>query len=147
MADDFAKLPTPKEMPPQVIQRIKDLKCPPPIRASKFSARINVLNAEMQKQADEIKILENQIEDLEKRYKISFSCENNPKFDLQSRDIPRIDLSGNLTNLILDFHIWQARAGIGGVQGDQGDQGKRGLNAEQGPPGIPGYYGIRGDMK
>ena len=144
---DFAKLPTPKEMPPQIVQRIKDLKCPPAIRPSQASARINALNAAMQKQADEIKLLEKQVEDLEKRYKISFSCENNPKFDLQSRDLPRVDLSGNLTNLILDFNLWPARAGIKGVNGDQGEQGNRGLNAEQGPPGILGYYGIRGDMK
>ena len=55
---DFAKLPTPKEMPPQIVHRIKDLKCPPAIRPSQASARINALNAAMQKQADEFLVLE-----------------------------------------------------------------------------------------
>jgi hypothetical protein len=147
MADDFAKLPTPTEMPAKIVQRIKDLRCPPAIRPSQVSARINALNAAMQKQADEIELLEKQIDDLEKRYKISFTCENNPKFDLKSSNMPQMDISGSLTNLILDFHLWQARAGIQGINGDQGEQGKRGDNAEQGPPGISGYYGIRGDTK
>ena len=147
MADDFAKLPTPKEMPPQIVQRLQDLKCPPPIRPSKASARINALNAAMQKQASEIELLEKQVGDLEKRYKISFSCENNPKYDLGSSDLPKMDISGNLTNLILDFHLWQARAGIQGINGDQGDQGVTGLSLGQGPQGISGYYGVRGDMK
>jgi len=147
MADDFAKLPIPTETPPKIIQRIKDLKCPPPIKPSQVSGKVNGLNLAMQKQASEIELLEKQVDDLEKRYKISFSCENNPKYDLNSSDIPRMDISGNLTNILLDFHLWQSRAGVQGIDGDQGEQGHRGENAAQGPPGIMGYYGVRGDMK
>ena len=144
----FAKLAPPKTMPASQIQRIKDLKCPPPIRPSKQSVKIKALNAEMQKQADEIAILEKQVEDLEKRYKISFSSDGNvPKFDLKSGDVPRLELSGSVNNIILDFHLWQARAGIKGLPGAQGNQGEVGDSPLQGIQGPPGYYGVRGDAK
>ena len=146
-ADEFAKLELPKEMPAKIVQRIKDLKCPPPIRPSQVSGRVNGLNSLMQDQANAIKILEEHVKDLEKRYKISFSCENTPKFDLQPSEHPQIDMSGNLTNIILDFHLWQARAGIEGIPGDQGEQGIRGENSLPGPTGLIGYYGVRGDLK
>lgn len=144
----FAKLEPPKTLPASQIQRIKDLKCPPPIRPSKQSAKIKALNAEMQKQASEIEILEKQVEDLEKRYKISFSSNGDaPKFDLKSGDVPRLELSGSVNNVLLDFHLWQARAGIKGLPGTQGNQGGLGDSPLQGTQGPPGYYGIRGDTK
>jgi len=147
MSDDFAKLKTPEKIPPAVEQRIKDLKCPPPIKPSQVSVKINALNLAMQAQMNEIKLLVDQVNDLEKRYKISFSCKNNPKMNLQSQELPQMELGGNLTNLILDFRLWQAEAGIEGIYGDQGEQGSRGTNAVQGIQGISGYYGIRGDTK
>lgn len=144
----FAKLTPPKTMPASQIQRIKDLKCPPPIRPSKQSVKIKALNAEMQKQASEIEILEKQVEDLEKRYKIAFSSDGGaPKFDLQSGDVPRLEISGSVNNVLLDFHLWQARAGIKGIPGVQGNQGKQGDSPLQGTQGPPGYYGVRGDTK
>lgn len=145
--DDFAKLPPPTEMPPQIVQRIKDLKCPPPIRPSQMSAEINALNAAMKAQDDAIKLLEDQVDNLEDRYKISFTAEKSPKFDLKPTELPRIDINGTLTNIILDFHLWNAQAGIEGLPGEQGIQGDRGVDALQGPTGISGYYGVRGDMK
>lgn len=144
----FAKLEPPKTMPASQIQRIKDLKCPPPIRPSKQSAKIKALSAEMQRQASEIEILEKQVEDLEKRYKISFSINGDaPKFDLKSGDVPRLELSGSVNNVLLDFHLWQARAGIKGLPGTQGNQGELGDSPLQGTQGPPGYYGVRGDTK
>lgn len=144
----FAKLTPPKTMPASQIQRIKDLKCPPPIRPSKQSVKIKALNAEMQKQASEIEILEKQVEDLEKRYKIAFSSDGGaPKFDLQSGDVPRVEISGSVNNVLLDFHLWQARAGIKGLPGVQGNQGQPGDSPLQGTQGPPGYYGVRGDTK
>ena len=146
-ADDFAKVDPPKEMPASVVQRIKDLKCPPPILPSKASAKINALNSAMEAQATEIAILEELVTNLESRYKISFTCDNNPQFDLTNTELPRIDLSGNLTNISLDLHLWEAQSGPIGLPGDQGEMGIRGSNALEGPPGISGYYGIRGDTK
>ena len=147
MSDGFAKLEPPKEMPAKIVQRIKDLKCPAPIRPTQASAQINALNSEMQKQASAIELLEKQVADLEKRYKISFTCNNTPKYDLKGDETPRIDMTGNLTNLVLDFHLWSSKKGIEGIHGDQGEQGDRGQNAYQGPGGVSGYYGVRGDMK
>jgi len=147
-ADEFAKLEVPKEMPAKIVQRIKDLKCPPPLRPSQVKGKIQRLDNMMQAQVEAIKILEDHVNDLEGRYKISFSCETTPKFDLQPSEHPRIDKSGNLTSgIILDFHLWQARAGIEGIPGDQGEQGIRGENSLPGPTGIIGYYGVRGDLK
>ena len=95
----------PKIMPPQVVKRIQDLRCPPPILPSKVTAKINVLNAAMQAQMNEIEVLESLVSNLESRYKISFTCNNNPKFDLNSENAtPKIDLSGNLTNINLDLY-------------------------------------------
>ena len=135
-------------MPASQIQRIKDLKCPPPIRPSKQSAKIKALNAEMQKQASEIEILEKQVEDLEKRYKIAFSINGDaPKFDLKSGDVPRLELSGSVNNVLLDFHLWQARAGIKGAPRYARQSREPGDSPLQGTQGPPGYYGVRGDTK
>ena len=146
-ADDFAKLDPPKEMPASVVQRLKDLKCPPPIVPSKVSAKINALNSAMDAQMAEIEMLEKVVANLEERYKISFTCDNNPKFDLTNTQLPGIELSGNLTNISLDLRLWEAQSGSIGIPGDQGEVGAIGINAEQGQSGIPGYYGIRGDTR
>jgi hypothetical protein len=146
-ADDFAKVDPPTKMPASVVQRLKNLKCPPPIVPSKYSARINALNSAMAAQMTEIEMLEKVVTNLESRYKISFTCDNNPKFDLFNTELPRIDLSGNLTNISLDLHLWEAQSGSIGLPGYQGEMGIRGNNALDGPPGISGYYGIRGDTK
>ena len=144
---NFAKLDPPASMPPQQVQRIKDLQCPPPLKSSQQNARIKELNNIMKKQASEIEILEKQIEDLEKRYKITFSTTNEPKFDIHSGGLPYMDISGNLTNIQLDLHLWQAKEGIKGLTGQQGEQGRRGEPAYPGEDGRAGYYGIRGDTK
>ena len=146
-SSSFAKVDPPTKMPASQIQRIKDLKCPPPIVPSKVSAKINALNAAMLEQATQIEILAKLVDDLESRYKISFTSDNNPKFNLTYGDTPTISLNGNLTNLILEFNLWQANAGIKGIPGEQGDQGKHWFSTAQGPAGTRGYYGIRGDMK
>jgi|SaaInlStandDraft_5_1057022.scaffolds.fasta_scaffold62492_2 hypothetical protein len=143
----FANVDPPTKMPASEVLKIKNLKCPPPIKPSKVSAKINALNAAMQAQMNEIEILEAQVSNLESRYKISFTCNNNPKFDLNSNELPTINLSGNLTNINLDFHLWEASTGIPGIHGDQGDFGANGPTAIEGPVGISGYYGIRGNTK
>ena len=140
-------LKTPKRMPAQIVQRIEDLKCPPPILPSQQTAEINELNNQMLKQASEIDILEKLIEDLEKRYRISFTCNPEVKYDLKSTQLPRVDISGNLTNVYLEFHLWESRKGIKGIKGYQGDQGKQGETAPSGKQGPTGYYGVRGDIK
>jgi len=142
---EFAVLDPPSEMPPAVIQRMKDLKCPPPVMPSKINPRINELNNSISRQADEIEMLEKMIEDLEKRYRVSFSCDNNPKYDLQSGDVPQMYIGGNLTNIELKFRLWSAEAGIIGNRGVQGDQGNAGPNSISGDIGVDGYYGIRGN--
>jgi hypothetical protein len=143
----FAKVDPPTKMPAFEVQKIKDLKCPLPILPSKATAKINALNSEMQTQMSEIANLEQQVRYLEKVYKISFTCNNNPKFDVQSNELPSIDLSGSITNINLDFHLWEAATGIKGMPGNQGDFGVNGPNAIAGPAGISGYYGIRGNTK
>lgn len=136
----------PKIMPPQIVKRIQDLRCPPPILPSKVTAKINVLNAAMQAQMNEIEVLESLVSNLESRYKISFTCNNNPKFDLNSENAtPKIDLSGNLTNINLDLYLNQATQGVVGIPGDSGETGLMGTIPQEGPVGIPGYYGIKGN--
>jgi len=145
--DALSEVPSelPSEMPPSVIQRMKDLRCPPPVMSSKINPRINELNNSISRQVDEIEMLEKMIEDLEKRYRVSFSCDNNPKYDLQSGDVPRMYIGGNLTNIELKFRLWSAEAGIIGNRGVQGDQGISGPNSISGDVGVDGYYGIRGN--
>jgi hypothetical protein len=146
MANYFTLEP-PEEMPPAIIQRMKDLKCPPPIMPSNVSGRVNALNDSISRQANEIEILEKLVDDLEKRYRISFSCDDKIMFDLKSGDVPKMYREGNLTNIQLKFRLWGAGNGIRGTRGVQGDQGRRGENSLPGGMGIDGYYGIRGNKK
>ena len=98
-------------------------------------------------QQEQITDLENQLQDLESRYKVSFSANPEIKYDLKPGDLPYIDVSGSsVENIILEFHMWPARKGIQGIQGEQGNQGITGANSlDQGRTGPPGYFGIRGD--
>jgi len=141
------KLEPPATMPPSEIQRIKDLKCPPPIQPTMVNASVNELNNSIQQQLSTIQLLEKQVEDLEKRYKISFSVNGPPKFDLSATQTPYITASGTPTNIILDFHMWGARDGIQGVRGIQGNQGHRPsyTYGNTGSTGPPGYYGVKGN--
>ena len=77
----IGNLKTPKKMPESQVQRIKNLTCPPPIMPSKTSKRIQDLLNQIQNQKQEIELLENQVNDLESRYKIFFSvnqCQASP---------------------------------------------------------------------
>lgn len=143
----IGNLKTPKKMPESQVQRIKNLTCPPPIMPSKTSKRIQDLLNQIQNQKQEIELLENQVNDLESRYKIFFSVNPQIKYDLKPGQLPRVDISGNsLQNVILEFHMHPAKKGIQGLQGDQGDQGATGMGGViQGNQGPPGYYGVRGD--
>ena len=141
----LGSLPVPTEMPESEIQRIKDLKCPPPLAPSVANARLRALNSSIQKQASQIEILEKLIKDLESRYKITFTCDSAPVFDLQSVSHPTIDLSGSITNVNLSIHMYNALPGIQGVQGLQGPQGNTGNSNIPGRQGTIGYYGMRGD--
>ena len=141
----FASLPVPTEMPESEIQRIKDLKCPPPLAPSQANAKLRALNSSIQKQASQIEILEQLIKDLESRYKITFTCDSAPVFDLQSISHPTIDLSGSITNVNLSIHMYNAMPGIQGAPGLQGPQGNTGNSNIPGTQGTIGYYGMRGD--
>jgi len=142
----IGQLKPPDKMPASQIQRIKNLTCPPPILPSKVSDKLTKIQQKMADQTKKISILEEQIEALEARLNISFSANPEIKFDLQPGQIPYIDVSGTVENVVLDFHLWPARKGIQGIQGEQGSQGIQGpYNEVQGTPGIPGYYGIRGN--
>jgi len=141
------KLAPPSKMPPSEIQRIKDLKCPPPVQPSVVNASVNDLNNSIKTQLTAIQLLEQQVDNLEKRYKISFSVQPQPKFDLTNAQLPYITTTGSLTNIELEFHLWEAREGLPGVRGVQGNQGNQPsyLYGNTGATGDVGYYGIKGD--
>ena len=142
-------LDNPDEMPmPQSqIQRIADLKCPRPLKPSVANARITAVNKSIQKQVKQIEMLENLINDLEKRYKIRFTCDPAPVFNISGSDQPSVDLTGNLTNVNIGINMHGASKGRYGLPGMQGDQGDRGNKNVPGSIGNDGYYGIRGDVK
>ena len=144
----IGQLKPPDKMPASQIQRIKNLTCPPPILPSKVSDKLTKIQQKMADQTKKISILEEQIADLEARLNISFSANPEIKFDLQPGQIPYIDISGTVQNVVLDFHLWPAQKGIQGLQGVQGEQGSQGVPSNtQGMSGIPGYYGIKGNYK
>lgn len=144
----IGNLEPPEVMPSSIVQRIKNLTCPPPIMPSKASDRLTTLKKRISDQTKQISTLEKQVTDLESRLNISFSANPEIKFDLKPGEIPYIDISGTQENVILDFHMWHARKGLQGVQGQQGQQGDQGApNTMGGTSGIPGYYGIRGNYK
>ena len=63
------------------------------------------------------------INDLEKRYTISFSASPKINYDLQPSQHPYVDISVTVQNIQLDFHLWPARKGMTGLPGVQGDIG------------------------
>jgi len=142
---DKFKVNPPSVMPPEIIQRMKDLKCPPPISASKINPRIKALNASISKQSSDIEILEKLIYDLEKRYRISFTTDGKPQYDLKSGDVPQLLIGGNLKNIEIKPRLWSAEPGISGNKGIQGDQGNKGNTTITGDTGVDGYYGTQGE--
>ena len=136
----------PKEMPPAEIQRIKNLRCPPPIKPSTLTRKLKSLYADMREINDNITNLENHVKDLEKRYTIAFSANPEIKYDLKPSQKPYIEVSGSTENIILIFHMWPARNGRQGIPGPQGNMGNIApTNPTQGIDGNRGYYGIRGN--
>ena len=140
------ELPDKMPMPQSQIQRIADLKCPRPLNPSVANARINSLSTSVQKQVRAIENLENLIEDLEKRYKIRFTCDPAPTFDISGNDQPNVKLSGNLTNVNIGISLHGASIGLKGNIGSGGDQGDKGDQNNNGVSGTVGYYGILGDV-
>ena len=51
---------------------------------------------------NKIDLLEKQVDDLEKRYKITFLVKNQPKYNATS---PDVKISGFANNIVLDFFI------------------------------------------
>ena len=136
----------PKQMPPQEIQRIKNLRCPPPLKPSKLTPKLKELYKTMNETDEKVSLLEKQIDDLEKRYLVSFSASPLIQYDLKPGEKPYVDVSGTPQNIILDFHLWPARKGMQGIPGLQGQMGDTApFNPSEGITGYPGYYGIRGN--
>ena len=71
------KLPPPAEMPLQQQERIKRLRCPAPITPTKQTAKLKEQEMKILKLIDGIDIIEKQVDDLEKRFKITFSTKLN----------------------------------------------------------------------
>jgi hypothetical protein len=140
------KLPPPAEMPLQQQERIKRLQCPFPITPTVQTAKLKEQETKILKLIDGIDLIEKQVDDLEKRFKITFSTKTQPEFDLNSTQLPYIEIDQNssVNNIKLGFHLHKAEKGRRGAQGDEGDFGERGPTGEDGVQGIPGYYGIRG---
>ena len=140
-------LEPPQEMPPQQVERIANLKCPPPIKPSEQTARLKEQQRKFKEITKDIDLIEEQLNDLEKRFKISFSTKAQPKFDLKMGEYPKIDIDGSVNNIELTLHLHPGRKGLKGLQGEQGDQGSTPLDTSNlfGEIGRPGYYGIRGD--
>jgi hypothetical protein len=147
----FADVPIPDKIPDSEKKRLKDLRCPPPFKPSQANAKIRTLNQSIQSQQTQIEILEKTISDLEKRYKITFTCDNTPTFissvEGYTQAPSSVDLSGSITNPNISI---QMLFGIQGAPGNQGKQGVQGQSGKAGTPGIqgqPGYYGMRGGVK
>ncbi len=146
----FADVKIPDPMPDSEKQRLKDLRCPPPFKPSQANAKIRSLNQSIQAQQTQIEILEKTISDLEKRYKITFTCDNAPTF-ISSIDGSTtraiVDLSGSVTNPNISIQMISGDKGLQGMPGKQGVQGQSGKPGIPGIQGQPGYYGMRGDFK
>ena len=137
-------LPVPEETPISIRQQINDLRCPPPLLPSTQTADLKSQQMAIKKISDSIELLEKQVDDLEKRYVISFFAKAKPKFDLANNEIAKIDISGTVNNIILDFHLQSARQGNEGPAGRPGDQGPQGKMGVKGPQGKSGYFGEKG---
>ena len=146
----FADVKIPDKMPDSEKQRLKDLRCPPPFKPSQANAKIRSLNQSIQAQQTQIEILEKTISDLEKRYKISFTCDNAPTFISSingSTAGPTSNLSGSITNPNISIQMISPTQGAQGIPGNQGVQGQSGKAGIPGIQGQSGYYGMRGDVK
>jgi hypothetical protein len=142
-------LDIPTTMPNSELTRLKNLQCPPPFKPSQANATIRALNSSIQAQQTQIEILEKVISDLEKRYKIIFTCDNAPTFFLSNNDSITntiVDLSGTITNPNISIQMIPGSKGNIGNPGFGGPQGPSGKASIPGAQGQPGYYGMRGDI-
>jgi hypothetical protein len=153
MSVDFEKLEAPTEMPASQIQRIANLKCPPPFKPSQANSKVRALNAAIKAQMSEIEMLEKVVTDLEKRYKIMFTCDNAPTFwPLIGSSPVKADVSlssqngESVTNMNISIKLIAAANGIDGLAGLQGKQGEPGKSVLPGATGPIGYYGMRGNL-
>jgi hypothetical protein len=147
----FANLTPPSltKIPNSEKTRLKNLQCPPPFKPSQANATIRALNSSIQAQQTQIEILEKVISDLEKRYKIIFTCDNAPTFFLSSGGSITntiVDLSGSITNPNISIQMIPGSKGNMGNPGFGGPQGPSGKASIPGAQGQPGYYGMRGDI-
>ena len=150
MSLTFADVKIPDKMPDSEKKRLKDLQCPPPFKPSQANAKIRSLNQSIQAQQTQIEILEKTISDLEKRYKISFTCDNAPTFISSingSTAGPTSNLRGSITNPNISIQMISPTQGAQGIPGNQGVQGQSGKAGIPGIQGQSGYYGMRGDVK
>lgn len=135
----------PEKMPVSVIQDIKNLICPAPMKPVTANTRIVQINKEIQKQADAIALLEKHVVELEKRYQIQFSVGQVNMYNENAIDqTPILDISGNIPNVALNFAIPPGKSGLVGPPGKQGKSGNRGVSGNSGGKGPNGYWGNRG---
>jgi hypothetical protein len=127
-------------MPKSVIQQIKCKICPPPLGPEVANAQLVAVNDTIQQQANVIEQLEKHVIDLEKRYKINFTI-GNVKSGPNTK--PGINVSGDLSNVVLDFTTNTPNQG---AIGDKGPQGPPGLDGPSGIKGNSGYAGYWGNI-
>jgi hypothetical protein len=127
-----------ENMPSSIIQQIKCKICPAPLGPEVANAQLVAVNDTIQTQANAIEQLEQQVTDLEKRYKIRFTVNNvttNPNAK------PSVTVSGDISNVLLNFSLQSPPQGPTGEIGPNGSNGLVGKQGSIGNPGMTGYWG------
>ena len=145
-AGDIFKMPDysqGSDIPPYIQQQIDSNKCSPLIDPSFSYTQLQILNQELTKQRNTLAVLETKIADIKSRYPIQFKI-GTVSVDTSTRPVPKISISGNIPNPVINFTLMTPQDGPQGLQGSPGPQGSKGSPALPGSKGLDGYWGTDG---
>ncbi len=134
-----------ERMPQFELDKIQNLRCPPPVEPIVANQQLQLLNQQMQKQNNQLSNIVKQIALIKSIYKVQFQINTVNVYDETASNIkPQLIITGSLPNPQLSFIIQPANQGMPGRDGGSGPPGNSGGSGLSGIQGNQGYWGKQG---
>jgi len=127
-------------IPPYIKEQIDSNTCSPLIDPSFSYTQLQNLNQALKQQQNTLADLEKKILDIKNRYPIQFNI-GTVSVDTSKTPVPKISISGNIPNPVINFTLITPQDGPQGPPGPHGPQGSKGSPALPGSKGLDGYWG------
>ena len=126
------------------LNKIQNLRCPPPVDPTVANSQLQLLNQAMQEQNNQLSDIVSQIALIKSIYKIQFQINSVNVYNENATNVKsQMIITGELPNPQLSFIIQPANTGIPGRNGGAGPPGNSGGPGLPGMQGIQGYWGIQ----